>query len=693
MSRSFPLNQIRNIGIIAHIDAGKTTLTERILYYTGRTHRIGDVDDGTTVMDWMSQEKERGITITAAATSCSWLDHRINIIDTPGHVDFTAEVERSLRVLDGGVVVFDAVAGVQSQSETVWRQADRYNVPRICFVNKMDRNGADFTRTVEMIHDRLGPRAIPIQLPVGSENRFGGMIDVIGEKAWFFSGAPEDKPEIGDVPTELERETRHYRDKLVEKLAESDDKLMSMYVEGKRIDAAELKAALRRVTVANKVVPVLCGTALRNKGVQHLLDAIVAYLPSPEDVPPVVGQDPRNGKEILRSPKDGSPFSALAFKVVTDPFVGRLVYIRVYSGKVKSGEQVYNTTRDIREKVGRLLQMHANHRSETKVVEAGDIAAALGLKETFTGDTICNQNAPIILETISFPQPVLSVTIEPKSRADQERLDMALAKMAQEDPTFTARHDEDTGQTIIAGMGELHVEIVVERMLREFQVEANVGKPRVAYKETITLPVKVEGRFVKQTGGRGQYGHVWVELRPGERGSGLVFHDKTKGGVIPKQFIPPIARGIKEAMEGGVLGGYPLVDIEAILYDGSYHEVDSSEMAFKIAASMALRDGAKKAKPILLEPVMRMEIVTPEEFTGDILGDLNARRAQITGIDTGGDTKIIRCFIPLSETFGYATDLRSVTQGRATYSLEFYRYNELPDNMTDHLIMKVGGMV
>ena len=693
MSRTFPLERIRNIGIIAHIDAGKTTLTERILYYTGRTYKLGDVDDGTAVMDWMTQEKERGITITAAATTCHWLEHKINIIDTPGHVDFTAEVERSLRVLDGGLVVFDAVAGVQPQSETVWRQADHYGVPRICFVNKMDRVGADYYNTVKMIQDRLGANALPIQLPMGSEKEFKGLIDLIEGKAWLYSEDPDAAPKEAPIPEKYQDMADKHREEIIEKLADCDEQLMALYVEGKRIEPADIKSALRRATLSSRIVPVLCGTALRNKGVQRALDAVVYYLPSPADVPPVVGIDPRSGNQLHRSPVDGDPFSALAFKIVSDPFIGRLVYFRVYSGKVESGGQVYNSRSETKERIGRLLQMHANRREELKKVEAGDIAAATGLKDTFTGDTLCHQNAPVLLESISFPKPVISVTIEPKSKADQERLDIALTKLAQEDPTFTARHDEETGQTIISGMGELHLEVIVERLLTEFQIGANVGKPRVAYKETITEPVKVQGRYIRQTGGRGQYGHVWIELEPGERGSEFQFVDKVKGAAIPKQFIPYVESGIREAMEGGALAGYPLVDIKATLYDGSYHPVDSSELAFKIAGAMALRDGVKKARPVMLEPVMMMEIVTPEEFMGDILGDLNSRRAQITSIDSRRDIKVVRCLIPLAETFGYATDLRSVSQGRATYTMEFSRYEELPQNLSEQLVVRVGGMV
>jgi elongation factor G len=692
MSRLFPLERIRNIGIIAHIDAGKTTLTERILYYTGRTYKLGDVDDGTAVMDWMTQEKERGITITAAATTCHWQDHKINIIDTPGHVDFTAEVERSLRVLDGGVVVFDAVAGVQPQSETVWRQADRYEVPRICFVNKMDRVGADFYRTVAMIKKRLGATPIPVQLPLGTWDSFTGVIDLVEGKALVFSDDPEEELHYSAIPGDYKEAASRYREEMIEKLAECDDRLMALYLEGETIEADEIRGALRRATIANKVVPSLCGSALRNKGVQPVLDAVTSYLPAPPDVPPVIGVDPRDAKELQRAPDDGSPFAALAFKIVSDPFIGRLVYIRVYSGKAEAGAQVYNSRSEHKERIGRLLQMHANSREEIKRVEAGDIAAAMGLKDTFTGDTLCHQNAPIVLERIRFPLPVLMVTIEPKSRAEQDRLDIALTKLAQEDPTFTARYDEDTGQTLISGMGELHLEVIVERLLREFQVEASVGKPRVAYRETISRSVKAEGRFIRQSGGRGQYGHVMVELHPGERGCGFEFANEIKGASIPKQFIPHIESGIRNAMEGGVLGGYPLVDIKAVLYDGSYHEVDSSDVAFRAAAAIALRDGAKKASPILLEPVMKVEIVTPEEFMGDILGDLNSKRGQVTGIDSQRDTKIVHCLIPLAETFGYTTDLRSMSQGRASYTMEFYRYEELPPDLAEQLIIKVGGL-
>lgn len=693
MRGSLPLEKIRNIGIIAHIDAGKTTLTERILYYTGRTHKLGEVDDGTTIMDWMTQERERGITITSAATTCTWLNHHINIIDTPGHVDFTAEVERSLRVLDGGIVVFDAVSGVESQSETVWRQADHYKVPRICFINKMDRVGADFSNSIKTIRDRLGANALPVQVPMGEEGAFKGIIDVVIEKAWLYSADYSEDPILGEIPDDFVKLSAQYREELIEQLAENDEEFMDIYINGASFDENMIKSALRRATIGNKIVPVLCGSALRSKGIQRILDAVVAYLPSPFDIPPAVGFDPKTGKEIKRSPVGNDPFSALAFKIVSDPFFGRLIYVRVYSGKVTVGSHVYNSTRDSKERIGKLFQMHANRREEIKQVEAGDIAAVVGLKDTFTGDTLCNPNSPIILENIRFPEPVVFVTIEPKSRGDQERLDESLAKLVQEDPTFVRRYDEETGQTIISGMGELHLDIIIDRLMREFQVDANVGKPRVAYKETISVPVKAEGRFVKQSGGKGQYGHVMIDLQPGERGSGFEFADKVKGGAIPKQFIRHVESGIKEAMEGGALLGYPLTDIKATLYDGSYHEVDSSDIAFKIAGAIALKEGVKKAKPMMLEPVMKMEIVTPDEFIGDILGDLNSRRAQIGSIDSHGNSRIIRCVIPLSETFGYATNLRSMSQGRATYTMEFYRYEEMPLNLAEQLNSRGGGPV
>jgi elongation factor G len=685
------LQQVRNIGIIAHIDAGKTTVTERILYYTGRTYKIGEVDQGTAVMDWMPQERERGITITAAATTCFWKEHRINIIDTPGHVDFTAEVERSLRVLDGGIVILDAVAGVQPQSETVWRQANRYAVPRICFINKMDRVGADFLRTVGMIEERLKTKPLPLQLPLGTENSFEGIIDLVEEKAWIFPEEPGALPQERDIPESYQPLVAEQRRRLLERLAENDEQVMIAYVEDMELTVADIKAAVRRVTLANKMVPVLCGSALRNKGIQPLLDAVVDYLPSPLEMPPVRGINPLSGEEVIREPAEQAPFAALAFKVVSDPFVGRLVYFRVYSGRVKAGAQVYNATRDRKERIGRVLQMHANHREEVTEVAAGGIAAALGLKNTFTGDTLCDFDSPIVLESIRFPEPVVSVAIEPKTKADQDRLGETLAKLAEEDPTFRTHYDPETGQTIISGMGELHLEVLTDRMMREFKVEAKVGRPQVAYKETITRPARAEGRFIKQFGGRGQYGHVFIEVEPGERGSGFQFFDRVRGGAIPKEFIPAVEAGIREALESGVLAGYPLVDIKATLYDGSYHEVDSSEIAFKMAGSIALKEAVRRADPVLLEPVMRLEVVTPEQFLGDILSYLNARRARIEGIEVQGETKVIYCFVPLAESFGYATDLRSLSQGRATHSMEFHHYEEMPPSLAEQLASRARG--
>jgi len=686
--RSFPLEHIRNIAIIAHIDAGKTTTTERVLYYTGRTYKIGEVDEGTAVMDWMDEEKRRGITITAAATTCYWREHRINIIDTPGHVDFTAEVERSLRVLDGGVVVFDAVAGVEAQSETVWRQADRYNVSRICFINKMDRVGANFERTLSMIKERLRANPLPLQLPLGSEETFAGIIDLVENKAWQFDINPTSPPVEVAIP-EAERERcEQFRHMLIERLAETDDQIMEAYLKGSPVTPAELKGAITRVTRAAKGVPILCGSALKNKGIQPLLDAIVAYLPSPMDMPPVRAIDTRAGGEVTRPPKDDAPFSALAFKAVSDPFVGRLVYFRVYSGKVKVGAQVLNASRGKRERIGRLLRMHANHREEITEAETGDIVATLGLKDTFTGDTLCHYSQPVLLEAIRFPEPVLSVAVEPTSRADQERLGIALKRLTEEDPTFKVNYDQEAGQTIISGMGELHLEYLVDRLLTEFGVGAKVGKPKVAYKETITTPVTAEGRFIRQSGGRGQYGHVWLRLEPMERGRGFEFVNRIKGAVVPKEYIPAVEMGIKEAMETGVMAGYPVVDIRATIYDGSYHEVDSSEMAFKMAASMALRDGVTKAKPILLEPIMKLEIVAPEQFLGDIMGDLNSRRGQVESVGTRHEMVVIRVLVPLAETFGYTTSLRSLTQGRATHTLEFHRYQEVSAELADEIMGK-----
>ncbi|HEY55360.1 MAG TPA: elongation factor G [Dehalococcoidia bacterium] len=685
MSRSFPLEHIRNIAIIAHIDAGKTTVTERILYYTGRTYKIGEVDEGTAVMDWMDEEKRRGITITAAATTCYWQDHRIDIIDTPGHVDFTAEVERSLRVLDGGVVVFDAVAGVEAQSETVWRQADRYNVSRICFINKMDRIGANFDRTVSMIEERLRAKPLLVQLPLGSEASFEGIIDLVENKAWRFVGAPDSPPVEVAIPEDEKAKCAQARQTLIEKLAESDDQILALYLEGSTITPEDLKGALRRVTLAVKGVPVLCGSAQRNKGVRPLLNAIIGYLPSPADMPPVRAIDTRVGGEVTRPPKDDAPFSALAFKVVSDPFVGRLVYFRVYSGTVKVGAQVLNSTRGKRERIGRLLRMHANHREEAEKVGAGAIVATLGLKDTFTGDTLCHYSQPVLLEPIRFPEPVLAVAVEPKTRADQDKLGKALQRLTEEDPTFRVTYDQEAGQTIISGMGELHLEFLVSRMVSEFGVEAKVSKPRVAYKETITVPVEVEGKFIRQSGGRGQYGHVLIRIEPMERGGGFQFVDRIKGAAIPKQYILAAEVGVKEAMETGVVAGYPVVDIKATLYDGSYHEVDSSDIAFKMAGSMALKDGVVKAKPVLLEPIMKMEIVAPEPFLGDIMGDLNSRRGHVESIGAHDGMSVIRALVPLAETFGYATNLRSLTQGRAAYSLEFHSYEEMPAELADQV--------
>jgi elongation factor G len=690
--RSFPLEHIRNIAIIAHIDAGKTTVTERILYYSGRTYKIGGVDEGTAVMDWMEQERERGITITAAATTCAWREHRINIIDTPGHVDFTAEVERCLRVLDGGVVVFDAVAGVEAQSETVWRQANRYNVPRLCFLNKMDRVGAGFERSLTMIKERLQANPLPVQLPLGSETSYRGVIDLIESKAWSFDGNPDSDPVQVAIPESEQAKCAEFRQELIEKLAECDDQIMLAYLGGEEITAAELKLALRRVTLANKGVPILCGSALRNKGVRFLLDAIVDYLPSPSDMPAVRAIDTRLNTEVTRPARDDAPFAALAFKAVSDPFVGRLVYFRVYSGRVAAGAQIFNSTREKKERIGRLLLMHANHREEITEADTGAIVATLGLKNTFTGDTLCHYSDQVLLESIRFPEPVLSIAVEPKTRADQDKLGTALRKLTEEDPTFKVDYNDDTGQTVISGMGELHLEVIASRLLGEFGVGAKMGRPRVAYQETITVPVKVEGRFVRQSGGHGQYGHVCLELEPLERGSGFQFVDRIRSGAIPRQYIPAVETGIKEAMESGAWAGYPLVDVKATIYDGSYHEVDSSDIAFKMAGSMALKDGVAKAKPVLLEPIMKLEVVTPEEFLGDIISDLNSRRGHIETIRTQGDISAIHSFVPLSEAFGYATTLRSLTQGRATHSLEFYQYQGVPAALVDQITDRVAGM-
>jgi elongation factor G len=693
MSEVFSLDRVRNIGIIAHIDAGKTTVTERLLYYTGRTYKIGDVDDGTTVMDWMDQERERGITISSAATTCYWLEHRVNIIDTPGHVDFTAEVERSLRVLDGGVVVFDSVAGVQPQSETVWRQANKYHVPRICFVNKMDRVGANFNRTTDMIRKILGAKALPIHMPLGEEKSFEGMIDLIENKAWIFSEGADTPPVELQVPQACAQRAREQRDILVEKLAEEDDQLMHVYLEGRNASAADIKAALRRATLAGKVVPVLCGTALKNKGIQQLLDAIVDYLPSPLDVPAVEGTDPETREVASRPGSEDAPFSALAFKVVSDPFVGRLVYLRIYSGRAEGGTRLLNAARNEKERLGRLLRMHANHREEIDSACAGDIVAALGLKSTLTGDTLCDPAAPIILEAITFPEPVVSVAIEPKSKADQDRIGEAMQKLTEEDPTFQTHYDDETGQTIISGMGELHLEVLLERMRREFKVETKTGKPQVAYKETIKESARAEGRFVKQFGGRGQYGVVVIEVEPGERGSGFAFVDKIKQAAIPKEYIPAAKAGIEEALHRGVLANYPLVDVKVTLIDGSYHDVDSSDMAFKMAGSLAIKEAVRRAKPTLLEPIMKLEVFVPEQFLGDILGDLDGRRARIEDIKSTEDYREIRAFIPLGDTFGYTTVIRSLSQGKATHSMEFDHYQEVPSGLLEQIAIRAKGRV
>ncbi len=691
MARKIPLNRVRNIGVIAHIDAGKTTTTERILFYTGRTYKIGEVHEGTATMDWMEQERERGITITAAATTASWRDHQINIIDTPGHVDFTVEVERSLRVLDGGVVVFDAVAGVEPQSETVWRQANKYSVPRICFVNKMDRTGANYWRTIEMIRERLGAVPAVIQIPLGREAEYQGTVDLIDEKAYYFEDKLGAAPKVKEVPPELVEEAKVHRERLVEQVVETDDELMEKYLEGQTIEPADLRRALRRATLSNQLVPVLNGSALRNKGVQLMLDAVVDYLPSPLDIPPVSGINPRTDEPEIREADDDQPFAALVSKIVADPFVGRLAYMRVYSGVLTSGSYVFNATKGKRERVGRLLQMHANHREDIDEVRAGDICAVVGLKETFTGDSLCDPDHPIVLESIKFPEPVIHIAIEPKTKADQDKMGIALARLAEEDPTFRVSTNPDTGQTLIAGMGELHLEVIVDRMLREFKVEANVGRPQVAYRETITQPVRAEGRFVRQSGGRGQYGHVVLEVEPLGPEGGFEFENKITGGAVPREYIGPAEEGIKEGLETGPLAGYPVVGVRARLVDGSFHEVDSSEMAFKIAGSMAIKEAVKRARPILLEPLMRVEVTTPEQWLGDVMGDLSARRGQIIGIEARDPNQVVRALVPLERMFGYATDLRSMTQGRASYSMEFAEYQEVPRNVADEVTAKVRG--
>jgi elongation factor G len=700
MPRQTPLNRTRNIGIMAHIDAGKTTTTERILFYTGITYKIGEVHEGTAVMDWMEQEQERGITITSAATTCFWRDIRINIIDTPGHVDFTAEVERSLRVLDGACAVFDAVSGVEPQSETVWRQADKYRVPRICFVNKMDRIGADFKRTLEQIETKLGGNPVAIQLPIGAEDKFVGVIDLVKMKAITYKDETMGADYIvSDIPADMLEEAKVYREKLLEKVSEHDDKLLEKYLNGEEITEDEIKAALRSRVVKSvreeptAFVVVICGSAFKNKGVQPMLDAVVDYLPSPLDIPSITGLDPNAKEETLieRPAADDAPFSSLAFKLMTDPFVGQLTFIRVYSGVLTSGSSVFNPTKGRSERVGRLLKMHANKREEIKEVYAGDIAAAVGLKQVSTGDTLCDEKKPVVLESMDFPEPVIALAIEPKTKGDQEKLGVGLQKLMAEDPTFRVKTDEQTGQVVISGMGELHLEIIVDRLKREFGVEASVGKPQVAYKETLTRPADGEMKYAKQTGGRGQYGHAKIHLFPGEPGSGSIFENEVTQGAIPKEYIKPIDEGIKEALTRGVLAGYPIDDVRIVLYDGSYHDVDSSEMAFKIAGSMAFQDAAKKAKPVLLEPVMRVEVVVPKDYMGDVMGDLASRRGRIQSQEDRGGTQIINARVPLSEMFGYATDLRSRTQGRATYSMHFDRYEQAPPNVSEEVVARIQG--
>jgi elongation factor G len=687
-----PLAKVRNIGIMAHIDAGKTTTTERILYYTGRTYKIGEVHDGAAVMDWMAQEQERGITITSAATTCEWLDHRVNIIDTPGHVDFTMEVERSLRVLDGAIALFCSVAGVEPQSETVWRQADKYGVPRIAFVNKMDRVGADFMRGVQMMVDRLHARPLILQLPIGREDQFRGIVDLVRMVAYLYEDdMGVDWQEI-PVPDDMRDRAEAERTHMIETLAERDDELMMDYLEGEEISVDRLKAAIRKATLDIDLTPVLCGSSFKNKGVQMLLDAVVDYLPSPLDIPPVEGTNPRSGETVTRAPEDDEPFSAIAFKIMSDPFVGKLTYFRVYSGSLKAGSYVYNSSKDKKERIGRILQMHANHREDITQVFSGDIAAAVGLKVTTTGNTLCDEGGQIVLESIEFPEPVIFVAIEPKTKVDQDRLGESLMKLADEDPTFRVRTDEETGQTIIAGMGELHLEIIVDRLLREFKVDANVGRPQVAYREGITKAVlKAEARFVRQTGGRGQYGHVVIKMTPNEYGKGFSFENKIVGGSIPKEYVPAVEAGMVEAMETGVLAGFPMEDVKVELIDGSYHEVDSSEMAFKIAGSMAFREAAKKAHPVLLEPIEDVEVVVPEEFMGDVMGDLNSRRGHIEGMEPRAGAQVIRARVPLATMFGYATDVRSMSQGRATYTMQFSHYAEVPGTIAQEIIAQQGG--
>ncbi|EGK57201.1 elongation factor G [Centipeda periodontii DSM 2778] len=691
MAREYSLEKTRNIGIMAHIDAGKTTTTERILFYTGVTHKIGEVHEGAATMDWMVQEQERGITITSAATTCHWKDHRINIIDTPGHVDFTVEVERSLRVLDGTVAVLTARGGVEPQTETVWRQAERYNVPRMAYVNKMDITGADFFNVMKMMRERLNANPVAIQLPIGAEDEFKGIIDLVKMDAIVYEDDLGKVTDEVEIPAEYKEQAEEYREKLIEACAEADDDLMEKYLGGEEVTEEEIRRAIRKATIACQMTPVTCGTSYRNKGVQPLLDAIVDYMPAPTDIPPIAGVNPDTGEADSRPASDSAPFSALAFKIMTDPFVGKLAFFRVYSGTLNSGSYVFNATKDNKERIGRILQMHANNRKEIDVVYSGDIAAAVGLKNTTTGDTLCDENKPIILESMEFPDPVISVAVEPATKNDQEKMGIALQKLAEEDPTFRVHTDAETGQVIISGMGELHLQIIVDRMLREFKVDCKVGEPQVAYRETIRKSVKAEGKFVRQSGGHGQYGHCWLELIPQEAGEGFSFENKVVGGVIPKEFINPIEAGVKQAMEGGVVAGYPMVDIKVIVYDGSFHEVDSSEAAFKVAGSMAFKAGAEKANPVLLEPYVKVEVTVPEEYMGDVIGDLNSRRGRIDGMEPRNGVQVINAFVPLSEMFGYSTDLRSKTQGRGNYSMEVSFYDEVPKNIADAVVAKNKG--
>jgi elongation factor G len=697
MSRQYPIEKNRDIGFIAHIDAGKTTVTERVLFYTGISHKIGEVHNGEAVMDWMAQEKERGITITSAAVTCFWApgeylakekknEHRINIIDTPGHIDFTAEVQRSLRVLDGAVVIFDGVAGVEPQSETVWRQADKFKVPRMCFINKLDRIGTDFEKSFQSILEKLTPNAVLLQIPIGLEDKYEGVIDLLTQKAYYFEGELGEKVVEKEIPDNLKEGAKKRRSELIEKIVEQDDKLMEKYLDGQEIEINELRQALRKATIGYKLVPVFCGSALKNKGIQLLIDAIIYYLPSPIDLLPVEGLKPKTEEKLTREAKDEAPFAALAFKVATDPYVGSLTYFRVYSGKLSAGSYVLNSTTNQKERIGRILRMYANKREEVKEIYAGEIGAAVGLKDTTTGDTLCDPANPIILEKITFPEPVIFISIEPKTKADQEKMSLSLRRLAEEDPTFKIRTDEETGQTIISGMGELHLEVLVDRMLREFKVEANIGRPQVAYKETIKNMAEAEGKYIRQTGGRGQYGHVWLRVEPQERGKGFEFIDAIKGGIIPQEFIPAVKKGVKGAMDKGVLAGYPMVDTKVTLYDGSFHEVDSSEAAFKIAGSMALQSAAKRADLVILEPIMRIEVIMPQDFLGDVTGDLNSKRAKIEKMEDRVNMKVINAKVPLAEMFGYATQLRSMTQGRGSFTMEFDHYAEVPGNIAQEII-------